>query len=99
MRRRYAGAEPEAVMATNWRRAAIASPAAWLPWVLVGMSAAVALFGAWWIWGTGAAVTFLAAWWPWLLGEPGHSVSVRLVALVAAAEAAGGAAEIRDPRS
>ena len=54
-------------MAANWRRAAVASPAAWLPGVLVGMSAAAALFGVWRVWGTQAAVVFLAAWWPWLL--------------------------------
>jgi uncharacterized protein YjbI with pentapeptide repeats len=55
------------VRATNWRRAAVASRAAWLPWVLVGMSLAAALFGAWWISGTRAAVAFLAAWLPWLV--------------------------------
>ena len=48
-------------------RTAVAFPAAWLPWVLVGTSAAAALFGAWRIWGAQAAVAFLAAWWPWLL--------------------------------
>jgi uncharacterized protein YjbI with pentapeptide repeats len=49
------------------RRAAVASSATWLPWALVGISAAAALLGAWRIWGAWAAVAFLAAWWPWLL--------------------------------
>jgi uncharacterized protein YjbI with pentapeptide repeats len=53
--------------ATGRRRAAVAFPAVWLPWVLVSMSAAAALFGAWWIWGTQAAIAFLSARWPWLL--------------------------------
>jgi Pentapeptide repeats (8 copies) len=66
-RRLRLGAGLQAMNATNWRRASVASPAAWLPSVLVGMSAAAALFGAWWVWGTQAAVKFLAAWWPWLL--------------------------------
>jgi hypothetical protein len=52
----------------------------WLPWVLVGLSAAAALFGAWWIWGTQAAVAFLAAWWPWML--IGASGAVTLSVLV-----------------
>jgi uncharacterized protein YjbI with pentapeptide repeats len=50
------------VNATSWRRAT-----AWLPWALVGISAAAALFGAWWITGTESAVTFLTDRWPWLL--------------------------------
>ena len=54
-------------MNARWWRAAIASPAALLPWVLVGISAAGALFGAWWITGTQAAVVSLTARWPWLL--------------------------------
>jgi hypothetical protein len=55
------------MIAANWRRAAVASPAAWVPWVLVGLSAAGALFGVWWTWGTDAAIAFLAAWWSRLL--------------------------------